>query len=722
MLKRLAGLICVVFAVLAMAAVDPAGAANRYALVIGNAGYAGDLLGPLKNPANDAVLMSDSLKRAGFDVELVTDADLRAMKRAVQDFGKKLTAAEADAIGLFYYSGHGFQANGVNYLAPLNADLHDEVDAEFEALSVDWVLSKLEQSHKGVNVVILDACRNTALTRGMRGANEGLALLRATPRGSFISFATAPGSTASDGAGLNSPYTEAIAREILRPGTTIEAVFKNVRRSVVAATNGEQVPWDHSSLTEDVVFLPGDAFAYQTATDAGVDQSKVRAELQLWNDVKDSKSREQLQAYLDQFPEGVFAGVAQARLASLTASGLGGDVERLFAELASRAIIVEEPTRPHEFYSNARLNELKGDYPRARQDYMKYFAFGMPQVDPHYRFQNFLVIQEGRAGAREIYRSIAQGRADPTLQFASILLEEDERRTEMLTDFVAANPDFTPAIYELSREYSLSRLGQQSMSDKREEFELLRRFVERVENGRFLGYFIDQQFAAQQVQDAETRLATLSFLSQSVFKNPVTLNSSRSNQGWMMSLSIADRAREIFVALPGKDFRSTGFTQGATDPTTGMPIPYPAFELPGNAERTTIRVKYTDIRGQEQGPFKIIFDPNAELIAGQKDILQRFSTAWISYRDWNKKRLVYFTHLLSYRCALDDVLYGLDTDEPDKSFAIPACDPSNPHAIPESAIGDDIYRAIPKKTRFISVQLVFKDGTRSEVKRFDAPK
>ncbi len=720
MLKRLAGLFWAV-AVLAATGLMPAGAADRHALVIGNAGYAGDLLGPLKNPANDAALMTDALKRAGFEVETVTDADLRAMKRAVQAFGKTLAAADAGAIGLFYYSGHGFQAGGANYLAPLNADLRDEVDAEFEALSVDWVLSKLEQSHKGVNVVILDACRNTALTRGMRGANGGLALLKATPRGSFISFATAPGSTASDGAGLNSPYTEAIAREMLRPGTTIEAVFKNVRRSVVAATNGEQVPWDHSSLTEDVVFLPGDAFAGQTAAGAA-DQGAVQAEIQLWNDVKDTDSREQLQAYLDQFPDGVFAGLAQARIAALAASGLGGDVERLFAQLASRAIIVEEPTRPHEFYSNARLNELKGDYPRARQDYMKYFAFGMPQVDPHYRFQNFLVIQEGRAGARDIYRAIAQGRADPTLQFAALLLAEDEGRTEMLKAFVEANPDFTPAIYELSREYSAARLGQQSMSDKREEFELLSRFVERVENGRFLGYFIDQQFAATQVEDAKTRLAALSFLSESVFKNPVTLNSSRSNQGWMMTLSIADRAREIFVALPGEDFRSTGFTQGVTDPSTGFPIPYPAFELPGNAGRTAIRVKYTDIRGQEQGPFELIFDPNAELVAGQKDILQRFTTAWVSYRDWNRQRLVYFTHLLSYRCALDDVLYGIDTDEPDISFTIPDCDPSNPHAIPANAVGDDIYRAVPKNTRFVTVQLVFKDGTRSEIKRFDAPK
>ena len=727
MVQRLAGFVCLALTILFITAANrPAHAAERFALVIGNSDYTSDLLRPLRNPVNDAALISDSLKQAGFSVDLLLNADLRRMKRAVREFGDKLAAAPG-AIGLFYYSGHGFQANGLNYLVPLKADLRDEVDAEFEAISVDWVLNRLEQAHEGVNIVILDACRNTALSRGIGGGGEGLALLRATPRGSFISYATAPGNTATDGSGLNSPYTAAIAREILRPGTTIEAVFKNVRRAVVAATNGEQVPWDHSSLTEDVVFLPAAAIAGAGGRPAAESGSggggTMQAELQLWNDVKDSGSREQLQAYLDRFPDGTFAGLAEARIAKLAASGAGGDVERLFARLASRAILVEEPTRPHEFYSNARLNELKGDYPRARKDYMKYFAFGMPQVDPHYRFQNFLVIQEGRTGAREIYRSIAGASRDPTLQFAALLLEDAPQRVEKLEKFLKANPDFTPALYELSREYSRARLGEQSVRDKRKEYEFLTRFLERVEKGRFLGYFIDQQFAARQVEDARTRLAALSFLNKAIFRNPVTLNSSRSNQGWNLSLSIADKVREIFVALPGEDFRSTGFMQGVTDPATGLPLPYPAFELPGNvAEKMTIQVKYTDVHGQEQGPFDIVFDPAGALVAGQKNILERFSTSWISYRDWNGKRLVYFTHLLSYRCAVKEIRYGIDRDEPDKVFEFPPCDPDNPHAVPVDATGRGIYRAVPKKTRFITVRLVYADGSQSDIKRFDAPR
>ncbi len=171
-------------------------AGERLALVIGNAEYKSETMLPLKNPVNDAVLIGDSLKKAGFKTELLLNADLRKMKRAVRDFANALEEAGDGSIAAVYYSGHGFEAGGRNYLAPLNADLQDEVDAEFEALSIDWVLSTIEAAHEGANIVIFDACRNTALKRSAGNSTGGFTLLNSTPRGSYISFATAPGSTA----------------------------------------------------------------------------------------------------------------------------------------------------------------------------------------------------------------------------------------------------------------------------------------------------------------------------------------------------------------------------------------------------------------------------------------------------------------------------------------------------------------------------------------------
>lgn len=696
----------------------PSLAGERLALVIGNADYSGDALTPLKNPVNDAALIADTLRQSGFSVETVLDADLRTLKGAVRDFAQRLSAAGDGSIAAVYYSGHGFQAGGRNYLAPIGADLKDEVDAEFEALAVDWVLSTVEAAHTGANIVILDACRNTALSRSV-GAG-GLALLSSTPRGSFISFATAPGSTAADGSGLNSPYTAAIAAEMLVPGRSVEAVFKAVRLRVVEATDGDQVPWDHSSLTSEIVFVPDGVAAGGNTLAAAVPGSTVQLELQLWNDVKDSGSADQIRSYLDRFPDGAFAALAKTRLEEAETGGGDDKIGQLFAQLASRSLIVDTPTQPHEFYSNARLKEIRGDYPGARQDYLKYFAFGMPQVDPHLRFQAVLRVQEGRAGALEIYRSLSQGRNDPTTLFAEILLEEREERVRRLSAFLDAYPDFSPALYALSQDYSQTRLGQQSATDKARERDLLDRFMAAVEDGRFLGYYLDQQMAAEQVEDARTRLAALSFVNPAALANPVRLNAMRSNQGWMLTLAIADRAQEIFVKLPGSEPRSTGFVSGAVDPSTGAPIPYPAFELPGTAGDTTIEVSYRNIHGEMQGPFPVRFTPGDALVAGQKDILERFTTGWLAFRDWDGRKLLYFTHLISYRCAIQQVRYALDSDTPDQVFDTGPCDPDNPHAIPGSGPGSTVHIDIPARTAFVSVELFYRDGTRSGVKRFDA--
>lgn len=695
---------------------------QRYALVIGNAEYTGKSLSPLKNPTNDAVLIADSLKKTGFEVQLIMNADLRSMKREIAAFSKKMKGANPDAIALFYYSGHGFQANNVNYLAPLKADLQDEVDAEFEAISVDWILAKLEQSHKGSNIVILDACRNTALSRSMRSLNQGLALLKRTPQGSFISYATAPGSTAADGKGLNSPYTLAIAREIIQPGVSIEQAFKNVRRSVVQSTAGAQVPWDYSSLTTDIVFV---ASAGKDALIATVnpDTSATQVELQFWNDVKNSGSSKHLQTYLNRFPDGAFAPIARLNIEKLGNDGSGKltsmQVDQLFAKLTSRSLIIAKPTRPHEFYANARMHELQGDYPKARQDYLKFFAFGQKSIDPHYRFQSFLRAQEGRAGALEVYLSLAQGNKDPTLQFVTALLSKRDTRVAQLSAYTKKYPQFAPAYYESSLDYSLARLGQQSLADKKNEYALLSRFMKLVGEGKFLRYFIDQQLAAKQIKDAKQRLAALSFLDQAALVNPVKLNATRSNQGWMLNISIADQATEIFVAHSGNPPVSTGFLPGSLHPTTGKPIPFPMVELPGNAKAMTLKITYRDVRGNEQGPFEVVFNPDLALVAGQKMILDRFSNSWISYRIWDNKQLAYFTHLISYRCALSRVEYGVDSDMPNKEFPLAECDPANPHSVNSGDKTSKIYIAIPKNTRFMSLRLSYKDGTQSDIKRFD---
>jgi hypothetical protein len=224
----------------------------RIALIIGNSAYIGNL-NWLPNPVNDAEDIAAALRRLGFDVEVVKNADQRAMKRAIARFGERLRAAGKSATGLFFYAGHGIQSRGINYLVPVGAAITAEADVDLESVAADTILLQMEEAGSATNVVILDACRNMPLARSFRSASRGLAPMDA-PNGSFIAYSTAPGSTAADGAGRNSPFATALLSNIMRQGEPIEAIFRDVRRTVIDATGGSQRPWDASSLVEPFYF------------------------------------------------------------------------------------------------------------------------------------------------------------------------------------------------------------------------------------------------------------------------------------------------------------------------------------------------------------------------------------------------------------------------------------------------------------------------------------
>jgi uncharacterized caspase-like protein/uncharacterized protein YraI len=236
--------------------VFPATAEPRFALVIGNSNYT--TTSPLANPANDAKLVAGALETAGFDVSALTDLDQRDMRRAVRDFAAKVAAGGDGAVALFYYAGHGLQVDGTNYLVPVDAGIERESDVAIEALGLPDILSSIEQAGAAVNIVILDACRDNPLKRSFRSTARGLARVDA-PTGSIVAYATAPGETAADGSGTNSPYSAALAAGLSTPGLPIEQLFKQVRIKVKAETGDKQVPWESSSLTSDFFFVRGDA-------------------------------------------------------------------------------------------------------------------------------------------------------------------------------------------------------------------------------------------------------------------------------------------------------------------------------------------------------------------------------------------------------------------------------------------------------------------------------
>ena len=215
---------------------------NAHALVIGNAAYAGSMR--LLNPVNDANAISQKLRSMGFTVTTVTDMNRQRLVQAMTQFRR--SAASAD-LSLLFYSGHGVQIFGTNYILPTDVDQRDVAQATIQGVSLNSVLENFLPGK--TKLVFLDACRDNPLMKtGDRSVSAGLAPI-AVAQGTLISYATKDGQTASDGVGSrNSPFTTALLEHLADP-QDIGVVLRRVREKVMQATGGKQQPWEYGSLT-----------------------------------------------------------------------------------------------------------------------------------------------------------------------------------------------------------------------------------------------------------------------------------------------------------------------------------------------------------------------------------------------------------------------------------------------------------------------------------------
>ncbi len=189
---------------------------------------------------------------------------------------------------------------------------------------------------------------------------------------------------------------------------------------------------------------------------------------------------------------------------------------------------------------------------------------------------------------------------------------------------------------------------------------------------------------------------------------------SRHNGGWTVVFSIADPTLGISWRIgDAGEFRETGFID-TLDPRTRKRMPNPSIELAADAPAATIQVRFVDASGELQGPFPIKFDPEAALIRDQRKILDMTATSWLSFREFNGL-LVYYSHLMSYRCAIREARIGIDSAVPDKVLKMPPCDPRDPSVIPHEA---QPYLKLAPSTQFVSVELTYRDGSISEIKSF----
>jgi uncharacterized caspase-like protein len=300
-------------------------AEERLALVIGNSAYR--TVTALPNPANDAKAMVGMLTSAGFEITEAPDLTQSDMRRAIRDFAAKISQKGPNTVALVFYAGHGVQVDGENYLVPVDARIEREADLAIEAVRLADVMNALNSVPSKARIVILDACRNNPFSDIVKNTGRGLAIVDA-PRGSFVSYSTAPGAVATDGAGNNSPFTTALIEVARTPGLPIELAFRQVRTSVDKTTNGGQTPWDSSSLIGDFVFFPGDKSAARS------DEPRAAQPVAFWT------ARMAKRAPADAFEIALRADVVEAYEAYMALFGASPMAPRVRAILDRRLVMV----------------------------------------------------------------------------------------------------------------------------------------------------------------------------------------------------------------------------------------------------------------------------------------------------------------------------------------------------------------------------------------------
>jgi len=207
---------------------------QRIALVIGNNEYKGHL-SKLNNPINDAQAIRDILEERGFEVIYIEDSSKKSMRENLTKFYSKI---QKGGVGMFYFSGHGIEVEGQNYLIPTDAKIEAKSDTEYEAVALAKITKRMQNAGNRLNIVVLDACRNDPFSRGV--GTGGLAKIE--PIGMFVSYSTGAGSVASDGAsGENGLFTKSLIKHMKR-GLDLQDVFKETRKEVYQASNHKQFP------------------------------------------------------------------------------------------------------------------------------------------------------------------------------------------------------------------------------------------------------------------------------------------------------------------------------------------------------------------------------------------------------------------------------------------------------------------------------------------------
>ena len=295
---------------------DPASAADRVALVIGNGAY--HKVPTLPNPTRDAADISKALERLNFRVTQLSNASAADIRRAIVEFGRNTEGAD---MAVVFYAGHGMEVGGENWLIPSDAELRSDTDIESEAVSLRSISLQVSKARQ-LGLIILDACRNNPFAAKMqrslrtRAVARGLAPTEPTDN-VLVAYAARDGTTANDGDGRNSPFTTALLRNIETPGLEISFLFRNVRDEVMSATKREQQPFVYGSLSKEAIYLKPPATTSAPSKPIPSDAAPTTEDERVWKAIRFSSDAGLYESFLNRYAYSPHVSEARQRLADL---------------------------------------------------------------------------------------------------------------------------------------------------------------------------------------------------------------------------------------------------------------------------------------------------------------------------------------------------------------------------------------------------------------------
>jgi class 3 adenylate cyclase len=421
-------------------------------------------------------------------------------------------------------------------------------------------------------------------------------------------------------------------------------------------------------------------------------------------------------------------------LAATVAMLAGGRIDK--PVVTDRTPIVERPppagpaqpgpqlTPPRSLqarFEAARQAEANGDALQARRDYLALAQDGVEAIDPYLRLAALIRVQEGRAGAREVLSGVMGQGSEAGKPSVAMLVHgmqfEGEERRRRIEAFLAARPEYAPAHFILAEDYGEDRSGSaQTLSDKRQESKALSAFLKADAEGSLPRFMLDQSLMAQWLDKARRRQAVLATALLPEVTKP-SLTAMRSNAGWSITVQLPEAATALFWRLGEEgEMRPTGLLD-QTDPRSGKRMVNPGFPLPGDVKAGSISLRYSDAHGVLSELFTLAFDPREALANGQRRMLETTANAWLALRQGPQggEALLYYTHLMSYRCAIREARLGFDGGPLETVLAMPACNERDPYAIPAGVLP---YLRLSRPVKSVEAQLTFSDGTQSAVQRF----